>query len=358
MAQPAADSLGNDSGVFLDSEFRYALFPAFYGVVFAVGLVANASALFVLRRLRDAKAMNEIRIYMTNLTVADLLFVCVLPFWIGYYARRGDWVFGEVLCRITGSMFFVNTYSSVLFLAIISFNRYWAVTQPLDAAASDHRRRGILVSLVVWAVTVGTTVPHLAEPGLNRDFHSNATRCFEHYQQREEGTKRTVLATHFVIVGLFFLVFLLVAVCNVLIGRTLLAQRQTQAGRKRWGLKKYALWMVCVVVLVFVVCFVPHHLVQGPWAMAVLEYGDLGPWARQRLNDAHQVTQVLMGLNCILDPVVYCFSTRKFRRYVAGQLRCFGKASRDCVNHTASTAVSLGSQRHAELVPMGTAPKA
>ncbi|KAJ8333156.1 hypothetical protein SKAU_G00420520 [Synaphobranchus kaupii] len=335
MPERVGNSSGNGSHVFLDSEFRYTLFPIFYSLVFILGLLANLSALFVLRRLRDAKAINEIRIYMTNLTVADLLFVCALPFWISYYDRRGDWIFGDTPL----------------------FNRYWAVTRPLSAASSDHRRRGIIVSLVVWAVTLSITVPQLVSPGVNRDEHNNVTRCFEHYHQSEEETKLSVLVIHFVIVGAFFLVFLLVVVCNVLIGRSLLAQRRTQAGRKRWGLKKQALLMVCVVVLVFVVCFVPHHLVQGPWSMATLEYGDLADGARQRLNDAHQITTVLMGLNCILDPVVYCFSTRRFRRYIASQLRCFGGA-RGCTDHTASTDVSLGSQRQAQLVPVETAPKA
>lgn len=341
---------------FLDSEFRYDLFTVFYSLVFIVGLIGNVLALFVLRRLRSAKAMNEIRIYMTNLTVADLLFVCALPFWVSYYHKRGNWDFGDALCRVTGSLFFINTYSSVLFLAIISFNRVWAVTQPLDAASSDHRRRGIAVSLVVWIVTLSSSVPQLVNPGVNEDKHRKVVRCFENYLERNDTTKKTVMAMHFGIIGLFFVVFLLVVVCNVLIGRTLWAQRRTQAGRKRWGVKKYALWMVCVVVLVFVVCFLPHHLVQGPWAMSVLGYGGLQQETRQWLNDAHQITTVLMGLNCILDPVVYCFSTQKFRRYMASQLSCLGRGRNGCT-YTVSTNVSMSSQRQEELDRMGTAAK-
>ncbi|KAJ8289436.1 hypothetical protein GJAV_G00001280 [Gymnothorax javanicus] len=300
--EPAAMS----NNTFLDSEFRYSVFPVFYGLVFIFGLISNTLALFVLWKLRDTKALSEIRIYMMNLTVADLLFVLILPFWISYYAKQGDWIFKDPLCRITGSFFFVNTYTSVLFLAIISCNRYQAVTQPLS---TRH------------------PTTELQAPG--------------------EDTKTGVLTTHFIIVSIFFLAFILVLVCNILIARSLLAQRRTQAGRKHWGMKKYALWMVCLVVLVFVVCFVPHHVVQGPWAMAVLEIGDLSPETRQRLNDAHQFTTVLMGLNCILDPLVYCFSTRKFRRYLASQFQCLS-SRRHCTDQTVSTKVSVGSLRQAE----------
>ncbi|XP_061075906.1 platelet-activating factor receptor [Conger conger] len=344
------DVSGPGNGSFLDSEFRYNLFTVFYSLVFIVGLVANVGALYVLRHLRDAKAMNEIRIYMTNLTVADLLFVCALPFWISYYYSRGHWRFGEALCRVTGSLFFINTYSSVLFLAIISFNRYWAVTRPLDAVTSDHRRRGILMSLGVWVVTLSMSGPQLAQNGMNSD-DAGVVRCFENYVERDETTRMTVAAMHFVIIGLFFLVFLLVVVCNVLIGRTLLQQRQTLAGRKRWGLKKYALWMVCVVVLVFMVCFLPHHVVQGPWTLAVLGYSGMSDSTRQRLNDAHQFTTMLMGLNCIMDPVVYCFSTRKFRHYVSSRLGFLSRA-KDCSVRTNSTKVSLNMHRQGVVAPL------
>ncbi|XP_061651763.1 platelet-activating factor receptor isoform X3 [Phyllopteryx taeniolatus] len=187
----------NDSN-FLDSPFRYQLFPTAYGIIFILGLFANIYVLFVLRRLREAKAMGEIRIYMTNLTIADLLFVCALPFWIGYYSRQGTWIYKDFLCRLTGSLFFINTYCSILFLGAISVNRYWAVTRPLDAASSDHRRRGIAVCVVIWLTTVSMAVPFLASPGTNQD--RNVTRCFEGYQNGDDSSKRVVAATHFAII--------------------------------------------------------------------------------------------------------------------------------------------------------------
>ncbi|KAI1895063.1 hypothetical protein AGOR_G00102420 [Albula goreensis] len=346
---------GNNSTVFLDSEFRYTVFPVFYSLVFALGLIANLGALIVLRRIREAKAMNEIRIYMTNLAVADLLFVCVLPPWISYYKEHGDWHFSEALCRITGTMFFINTYCSILFLAVISFNRYWAVTKPLDAASSNHRQRGILVSMAIWAATLSMSTYYLVVPGTNKE--NGTTRCFEGYHHESDKTKWTVVITHFLILALFLLVFLLVVVCNVLIGRALMSQKLKQAGRQRWGLKKHALWMVCLVVAVFVICFLPHHMVQGPWAYAVL--GLANGWEKetgQQLNDAHQVTLMLMGLNCLLDPVVYCFATRKFRRYVASHLRGL-RRGKSCTSQTASTNLSLGHHNHIQLIGDQPAPK-
>lgn len=354
---PATISQGSS---FLDSEFRYGLFPSAYGIIFILGLLANVYVLFILRWLREAKAMGEIRIYMTNLTVADLLFVCALPFWIGYYSRHGDWVYADFMCRLTGSLFFINTYCSILFLGAISLNRYWAVTRPLDAASSDHRLRGIIVSVCIWALTFFMSVPYLASPGTNTD-ENQVIRCFEGYQNQTDSQKKTVAATHFAIIGLFFLVFSLVVVCNLLIARALLSSNartvpMSKSGKKPRGVKRRALQMLLAVVGVFVVCFLPHHVLQGAWTLAVLQieqgWGHVG-WGqetRQALNDAHQITLLLMGLNCILDPVVYCFATRKFRRYFLAHIRKLRKG--EGCSQTVTSQLSMDGRNHSQILPV------
>ncbi|KAL0969579.1 hypothetical protein UPYG_G00229330 [Umbra pygmaea] len=235
------------------------------------------------------------------------------------------------MCRISGTFFFINTYCSILFLTTITVNRYWAVTCPLDAASSNSWRRGVLVSALIWIVILSSSVFYLLKPGTNEDKNNNKTRCFEGYQNKEESDKRTVAITHTIIVAGFFLVFFIVLVCNLLIAHTLLAQSPSQArcssSRKPRGVKTQALQMLCAVVGVFVVCFLPHHMAQLPWTLAVLQikegWGSTN-WSegtRQLLNDIHQVTMALMGLNCLMDPVVYCFATRRFRLYIQENLK-------------------------------------
>lgn len=106
--------------------------------------------------------------------------------------------------------------------------------------------------------------------------------------------------------------------------------------------------MLLAVVGVFVVCFLPHHIVQGPWALAVLQieegWGNTtwGQDTRQALNDAHQITLLFMGFNCILDPIVYCFATRKFRRFVIAHLNKLQNGER--CTHTATSQLSMDSK--------------
>lgn len=362
-----------DNSTFLDSEFRYVLFPVVYSIIFILGVFANLYVLFVLHCLREAKAMGEIRIYMTNLTIADLLFVVALPFWIGYYSRHGNWVFGDFMCRLMGSFFFINTYGTILFLAAISVNRYWAVTRPLDVASSDHRRRGIIVCVVIWLFTLAMSVPNMTSPGTHIDTTTmdNVTRCFEGYQDETDVQKRTVAIIHFLIIGMFLVVFFLVVVCNFLIARALFAQSPPQSGlqsasrlprkstrtmstsfQKPRGVKRKALQMLWAVVGVFVVCFLPHHIIQGFWTLAVLRitegwgHVDWDLDTRQTLNDAHQITLVLMGLNCILDPVVYFFATRRFRRFITLHMKKLAKG--EGCSHTVASQLSMDSRNQSQ----------
>ncbi|XP_063353785.1 platelet-activating factor receptor-like [Pelmatolapia mariae] len=340
MSSVESTTINSTESLFLDSPFRYVLIPAFYIIFFILGFISNLYVLFVLRCLHQAKAMGEIHIYMTNLTIADLLFVCALPFWIDYYIREGDWVYGDIMCRVTGTFFFINTYGTILFLAAISINRCWAVTRPLDAASSDRRLRGIIVCFFNWVFVVAMSVPFLVSPGINvhRKNNTDICRCFEGYQGGTIDKKKKVAVTHFLIIGLFFVVFLLIVMCNFLIARILVCKNSPQSEiqssgtqskkptvtsifKRPTGVKRRALQMLLAVVGVFVLCFLPHHIVQGPWTLAVLEIVKYSETTRQLLNDAHQITLVLMGLNCILDPVVYYFATGKFRGLIKAHIK-------------------------------------
>ncbi|XP_062365060.1 platelet-activating factor receptor isoform X2 [Cinclus cinclus] len=251
----------------IDSEFRYNLFTVFYSIIFILGFVANCYVLWIFSRIYPSKKLNEIKIFMVNLTVADLLFLVTMPMWIVYYHHHGDWIMPEFLCNVAGCLFFVNTYSSVAFLMVITYNRYQAVTNPIKAAQLTTQRRG-------W---------------------------------------------------------------NIVIIRTLFSK--SEHPRKSTHIKQRALWMVCTVLAVFIISFVPHHIVHLPWTLTVLEqWKKEDCQLRQQLNDAHQVTLCLLSTNCVLDPIIYCFLTKKFQKHLSENLKSM-KGSRKCSRQTTDTVI-------------------
>ncbi|XP_059805238.1 platelet-activating factor receptor [Hypanus sabinus] len=291
----------------IDSEFRYTLFPIVYSIVFVLGVLENGCVLLIFKYGTPNSNTNEVKVLMVNLTVADLLFILTLPFWIIYYIQKGDWIFPDFICRLAGCLFFINTYCSIAFLAVISYNRYCAVAYPIETIQNVGKRRSYIVSLVIWFIIVGCSLPFLIKEGTNTV--GDVKHCFEGY-----GDDISVVAFNFILIGGFFLAFLVVIICNLRILKLLSAQPVQP--KRSMHVRKQAFRMVCMVIVVFLICFVPHHLVQGLWTLTVL-----GLWRkedysfRQQVNDAHQVTLCLMGLNCALDPIIYCFLTQKFRKY-------------------------------------------
>ncbi|XP_035766865.1 platelet-activating factor receptor-like [Neolamprologus brichardi] len=206
--------------------------------------------------------------------------------------------------------------------------------------------RGIIVCICIWVFVLTMSLPFLVSPGINVHSKNNTDirRCFEGYQGGTNDKKKKVAVTHFLIIGSFFVVFLLIVMCNFLIAQSLISKNSPQSEsqssgtqskkptvtfifKRPTGVKRRALQMLLAVVGVFVLCFLPHHIVQGPWVLAVLEIEDgfghvkYSETTRQLLNDAHQITLVLMGLNCILDPVVYYFATGKFRGEIKAHIK-------------------------------------
>lgn len=319
----------------VDSEFRYTLFPVVYSVIFVLGVIANSYVLWVFARLYPSKKLNEIKIFMVNLTIADLLFLITLPLWIVYYYNEGNWILPKFLCNLAGCLFFINTYCSVAFLGVITYNRYQAVAYPIKTAQATTRKRGISLCLVIWISIVATASYFLATDSTNvvrtKDGSGNITRCFEHYEPRSV----PILVVHVFIALCFFLVFLLILSCNLVIIHTLLT-RQVRQQRKP-EVKRRALWMVCTVLAVFIICFVPHHMVQLPWTLAELGYQTN---FHQAINDVHQITLCLLSTNCVLDPVIYCFLTKKFRKHLSEKFYNM-RSSRKCSRATTDTGTEV-----------------
>ncbi|XP_044290902.1 platelet-activating factor receptor [Varanus komodoensis] len=316
----------------VDSEFRYNLFTVYYSIIFILGFIANTYVLWLFTRVYATKKLNEIKIFMVNLTTADLLFLVTLPMWIVYYHNKGNWIMPNFLCNIAGYLFFVNTYCSVAFLGVITYNRYQAVTKPISTAQSSTRRRGIYITVAIWVLICVPSTYFLFDEGITQEEH--VKRCFERYDTK--GNTTPVLAVHVIICLCFFITFLIVLVCNVHIIRTLLSQPlKTQKSAR---VRQRAFWLVCTVFTVFILCFVPHHLVDLPWTLMVLEKWKMGCSAQKILNDTHQITLFLLGANCVLDPIIYCFLTKKFRKHLSENLKNI-KDSRKCSKQTTETAV-------------------
>ena len=126
---------------------------------FAVGLVGNVFVILVILRHRHMRTLTNV--FFVNLTVGDLMVVCIcLPITLGTHIYK-DWVFGRVMCKLTPFLQGTAVGVSVLSMMSISVNRYFAIHKPLQAKIVFSRGKVGVMLVAIWLVSVAAVSPLL-----------------------------------------------------------------------------------------------------------------------------------------------------------------------------------------------------
>ncbi|XP_007527550.1 P2Y purinoceptor 6 [Erinaceus europaeus] len=307
---------GNDTGLARDSapttcvfreNFKRLLLPPVYSVVLATGLPLNACVIAQICTSR--RALTRSAVYTLNLALADLLYTCSLPLLIYNYARGDHWPFGDLACRLVRFLFYANLHGSILFLTCISFQRYLGICHPL---ALWHKRGGRrvawLVCGAVWLVVATQCLPtaFFAATGTQR----NRTVCYDLSPPALAG-RYLPYGMALTVVG-FLLPFAALLACYCCLARRLCRQDGLMgtAARERRG---KAARMVVVVMAVFVISFLPFHITKTAY-LAVRSTPGVPCPMLEAFAAAYKVTRPFASANSVLDPILFYFTQKKFRR--------------------------------------------
>ncbi|XP_004835091.1 C-X-C chemokine receptor type 6 [Heterocephalus glaber] len=268
--------------------FREVFLPCVYAVVFVFGLLGNLLVLLIYVIYQKLQSVTDV--FLANLPLADLVYVCTLPFWA--YAGFHQWVFGRALCKILQGIYTVNFYVSMLTLTCITVDRFITVVQATKAY--KHRAMHMACSKGIvggtWVVSVLLSLPQI----IYSEVHSR-DRLICDYEENE--VFRVVLATQTTL-G-FFLPLLTMMLCYPVIIRTILLSR---------GFRKHkSLKIIIVVVAVFLLTQTPFNLVK------LIRSSNWEYYAMTSFDYAIVATEAIAYLRLCLNPVLYAFVGLKFR---------------------------------------------
>uniref|UniRef100_A0A8D0UF28 Uracil nucleotide/cysteinyl leukotriene receptor n=3 Tax=Sus scrofa TaxID=9823 RepID=A0A8D0UF28_PIG len=273
------------------------LFASFYLLDFILAFGGNALALWLF--VRDHKSGTPANVFLMHLAVADLSCVLVLPTRLVYHFSGNHWPFGEIPCRLTGFLFYLNMYASIYFLTCISADRFLAIVHPVKSLKLRRPLHAHLACAFLWVVVAVAMAPLLVSPQTVQTNHT--VICLQLYREKASQHALASLAVAFTFP------FVTTVTCYLLIIRSL-----RQGPRVERRLKNKAVRMIAAVLAIFLVCFVPYHVHRSVY---VLRYhGHHTSCAAQRiLALGNRITSCLTSLNGALDPVMYFFVAEKFR---------------------------------------------
>ncbi|NXY76934.1 P2RY3 protein, partial [Glareola pratincola] len=287
-------------------EFKQVLLPLVYSVVFMVGLPLNAVVIGQIWVAR--KALSRTMIYMLNLAMADLLYVCSLPLLIYNYTQKDYWPFGDFTCKFVRFQFYTNLHGSIFFLTCISVQRYLGICHPF---ASWHKKKGKkltwLVCAAVWFIVIAQCLPTFvfASTGTQR----NRTVCYD-LSPPDRSAAYFPYGITLTVTG-FLLPFVAILACYCSMAR-ILCQKDELIGLAVHKRKDKAVRMIIIVVIVFSISFFPFHLTKTIY-LIVRSSPSLPCPALQAFAIAYKCTRPFASMNSVLDPILFYFTKRKFR---------------------------------------------
>ncbi|XP_073429388.1 C-C chemokine receptor type 4-like [Dendrobates tinctorius] len=274
--------------------------PTLYCFIFSCGLVGNSLVLWVLLCFKKMNSLTDI--YLLNLAISDLMFVFSLPFVV--YQLLNQWVFGEVMCKMLSSMFFIGFFSGIFFITVLSVDRYLAIVHVVLALKYRTMKLGMIVTLGVWICSFLLSATNFM-------FHTEETNngftdCMVSYPEGQE--KLWTLLSNFQI-NLFGLIIPLVILifCYSQIIRSLHNSKSMQ--------KKYAVNLILILVLVFFVFWFPYNIVILLKILNTLgAFGDSS--YVEKLELAMEISQTISFLHCCLNPIIYTFAGDNFKKHL------------------------------------------
>ncbi|XP_076834571.1 B2 bradykinin receptor-like [Brachyhypopomus gauderio] len=285
----------------------YTMQPAYMLVICVLGILGNVFVLLVF--CLHKKACTVAEIYLGNLAAADLILMFSLPFWAHNVANEFNWHFGPVMCRLVNMGVSMNMYCSIYFLVLVSADRYVALVHALSHGRMRRPWYAKLSCIAVWSLGVLLSIPTLSFRTVQYISQYKVTACFLNYPNRA-----VELACDILLMLLGFIIP--VSVISYCTWKIICAlQRQVMDRFNAVNTEKKATLLVLAVLVAFLVCWVPFHLITLLDILLRLKVLH-GCLLINVLDICNQIATYLAFSNSVLNPILYVIVGKNFRKKV------------------------------------------
>ncbi|KAL7862230.1 hypothetical protein SRHO_G00136710 [Serrasalmus rhombeus] len=288
-------------------DWLYTMQPVYMFVICVLGIVGNVFVLLVF--CLHKKACTVAEIYLGNLAAADLLLMCCLPFWAINVANGFEWQFGSLMCRLVNTGIKMNMYCSIYFLVLVSVDRFVALVHAMSHGRMRRPWYAKLSCLAMWSLGVLLSIPTLNFRTVDYVPEFNVTACILNYPSYGVEVACDILL---ILLG-FIIPVCIISYCTWKIIQAL--QRQVMDRFNAVNTERKATVLVLVVLLAFLLCWVPFHLVTV-LDLLVRFHVLSGCTLQTGLDICNQIFTYLALSNSVLNPILYVIVGKNFRKKV------------------------------------------
>lgn len=282
-----------------------------YSLAFTLGVIGNGMVIWV-TAFKSKRTVNSI--WLQNLAIADFVFVLFLPFSIDYVLRDFHWLFGKTMCKLNSFVCTMNMYASVLFLTVLSLDRYISLVHLNWSERYRNVRRAWWVCALIWITSCCLSCPAL----IFRDViqHNEKVVCFNNFHDE---SRHMIVVRHIAMVSLRTIVGFLLPFATITVSGMLLAIKMRQSDSVR--LTSFSR-TVSAVILAFFLCWAPFH------TFSLIELSmHHTTYLQSVLTVGFPLATSLAFFNSCVNPILYVLLTKKVRKLVR----------RSCLNFTKSS---------------------
>ncbi|TNN80601.1 Somatostatin receptor type 5 [Liparis tanakae] len=314
--QPNPNSTDNNNSV-AAALMSYNVFTlVLYISVFIVGVLGNTLVIYVVIRYTKMKTVTNL--YILNLALADELYILGIPF-LGINSVH--WPYGELFCKVYMTADAMSQFSSTFCLTLMSIDRYLAVVHPIRSVKWRKPKVAKMFNAVVWIVSFLIMLPVTIYSHVQEEFNV----CNITWPKPQE-MHSIVFILYTSILG-FFSPLVIICLCYLLIVIKV-RSASVRAGRtKRRKSERKVTRMVVIIVLVFVLCWLPFFTGN------IVNLVHIIP---ENHKTIYFFLIILTYVNSCANPILYAFLSENFRQSFQKVL-CFHKP-----NGVGSTASQAG----------------
>ncbi|KAF7488833.1 Neuromedin-K receptor [Sarcoptes scabiei] len=242
----------------LDRRWQISLI-ALYSATAIFSLLANIFAVIILLSIN--RSTSEIWKYLINLSVSDILMsMFSIPFTYTSF-MLGQWIFPLWLCPIVQSVQLCSVLVSIYTLALIGFDRYFAIIHPIYSLIYLKRHKIRLITLI-WILSIlFATIQWSKTEAMPFVWNDQTLHDCREVWNENEGKLYTVFI--FILTFAFpvlMLIFVYISIGLHIIQRRIPGNTVIHRDALQWNIKIKVIKMLIIIVMAFILCWLPIHI--------------------------------------------------------------------------------------------------